>query len=546
MAPGDGPPPDADATPTAPPGEPTGGSAPDHRALAAGVARGGAANLIGAVVYGASGFVLLIVLNRALGVRDAGVVVVAIAIFNILSIVAGIGTSTGLVRTISRLRATDRVEDVPATVRIALVPVAGAALAAAAALWASAPWLAELFADGPRVPEIVRVLRTMAPFVPFAALHTVVVQATRGFDTMVPQVVIEKIGRSVAIPVVAGLAAAAGMGPRGVGAAWAATNVVALVFSARALASRVRGELQRSGRTPTRPDRATTREFWAFTGPRAVGQASTVVTNWFDTILVGAILSTTTAGIYASGTRYLLPGLFAADALVQVISPRLSGLLSTERYREASGLVQTVGGWQVALMWPTYLLIALFPTPLLEVFGPEVVEAKGALVALAVAMLLTSPLGPSGAVILMAGRSRQAMTNTLIVLVVNIAGNLLFVGRFGITAAGIVWGATILTTEALTGWQANRSLGVRTIGRPAVTAVAVTIATIGVVGGVTRATLGDDTAGLLTAGTIGGALYIAAMWRFRTQIHLDSWWSGIRRRSTTGTPDAAIAARGSS
>ncbi len=522
------------------------GAPPDDGALTAAVARGGAANLIGALVYGASGFVLLVVLNRALGIRDAGVVVVAIAIFNILTIVAGAGTSTGLVRTISRLRATDRAHEVPATVRIALAPVTVIALGAAAALWLSAPWLADLLADGPRTADVVGVLRWMAPFVPFATLHTVMVQATRGFDTMVPQVTIEKIGRSVAIPVVTGVAAATGMGPRGVGVAWAATNVVALALSARALLTRVHQEARRSGRPPARPDRRATREFWAFTGPRAVGQASTVVTNWFDTIVVGAILSTTTAGIYASGTRYLLPGLFAADALVQVTSPRLSGLLSTHRLREASGLVQTVGGWQVALMWPTYLLIALFPTPLLEVFGPEVVEAKGALVALALAMLLTSPLGPSGAVILMAGRSRQAMTNTLIVLAVNVTGNVVFVGRYGITAAGIVWGVTILTTEVLTGWQANRSLGVRTVGRPALVAVAVALATVGLAGGGARLVLGDGPAGLVTAGSIGGTLYLAGLWRFRSQIQLDSWWSGIRRRSKTSTAAPVVAARGTS
>ena len=76
----------------------------------AGVARGGTANLIGAAVYGLSGFVLLIVLNRGLGVADAGVVVVAIAIFNILAVLAGLGTATGLVRTIARLRAIGRAE----------------------------------------------------------------------------------------------------------------------------------------------------------------------------------------------------------------------------------------------------------------------------------------------------------------------------------------------------------------------------------------------------------------------------------------------------
>lgn len=512
-------------------------------AQVAGVARGGAANLVGAVVYGASGFVLLVVLNRALGIRDAGVVVVAIAIFNILTVISGLGTTTGLVRTIARLRATGRPEDVPVMVRVALVPVGLVSLVSATALWVAAPWLAELFADGPRVDEVAGVLRAMAPFVPFATMHTVVVQATRGFDTMVPQVVIEKIGRSLATPILAGGAAALGAGPRGVGMAWAASNVVALVLSTRALTVRVRAAVAAADRPPTPITRQTRREFWSFTGPRGVAQAAIVAVNWFDTILVGAILSTSAAAIYASGTRYLLPGIFAADALVQVISPRLSALLATDRKAEASELVQAVGGWQVAVMWPTYLLIALFPTPLLRVFGPEVVAARGALVWLAIAMLVTSPLGPSGAVILMAGRSRQAMYNTLIVLTVNIVGNLIFVPRYGITAAGLVWAVTILTTESLTGWQANRSVGVRTIGRPALTAIAVSAATVGLVGLVSRLVLGDDLVGLLVAGSLGGTLYLVGLRTFRASMHLDAWWSGIRGRSGT-VAAAASPARG--
>ena len=104
-------------------------------------------------------------------------------------------------------------------------------------------------------------------------------------------------------------------------------------------------------------------------------------------------------------------------------------------------------------MWPTYLLVALFPTPLLCVFGDDVVDARGALVILAVTMLLVAPAGPTGAIVLMAGRSRQAMLNSLAGLAVNLGGNLLFVERYGITAAGAVWGATILVVQILTAWR---------------------------------------------------------------------------------------------
>lgn len=526
---------------TAPPGS---GEPPTSDSVR-GVARGGAANLLGAVIYGLSGFVLLLVMNRTLGVRDAGIVVVAIAIFNIVTVSAGIGTSTGMVRTISGLRATGNAHEIPAVLRVALIPVAALSLAVTAVLWFAAPSLADLFADASRTDEVTGVLRAMVVFVPFATLHAVVVQATRGFDTMLPQVLIEKIGRSVSLPVVAGVAAAVGMGPRGVGAAWAASNVPALILSATALRRRVRRAVAASDQDTAPVTGPLRREFWAFTGPRAVGQTSTVIINWFDTVLVGAILSTTAAGIYASGTRYLLPGLFAADALIQVTSPRLSGLLSTGNRAEASRLVQVVGGWQVTVMWPMYLVTLLFPTPLLSVFGDEVIAARGALIALSVAMLIAAPVGPSGAVILMAGRSRQAMGNTLVIVVVNVGGNLIFVPEHGLTAAGMVWGASIVTAAALTGWQTNRGLGVRTVGRPALTAVAVAASTIGTAGVLFRLLLGDDISGLAATCSIGGALYLGGIWTFRTPMQLDAWWAGIRRRPTQPTEHAATTARGS-
>jgi O-antigen/teichoic acid export membrane protein len=528
------------------PGEEDRTSGQDAGTLAAGVARGGVANLMGAMVYGLSGFVLLLVLNHGIGVADAGVVIIAIAIFNILTTIAGIGTSTGLVRTISRFRATREAEKIPMIVRAALGPVVALSTVGGVALWLLAPSIARLMADGDQVEQVVRVVRAMAPFVPIATVHGVVVQATRGFDTMFPQVAIEKIGRSLAIPIACGAAAYGGASPEVVGALWAGTNVVALVLSWRALKVRVARAAANADRPPPDVvDRAVVREFWAYTGPRAVALVSTVVISWFDTIIVGALVSTTAAGIYASGTRYLMPGLFAGDALVQVIGPRLSGLLARGRRREASDLVQIAGGWQVLTMWPIYLITLLFPTPLLRVFGEEVVEARGALIALSIAMLLSAPTGPTGAVILMSGRSRQAMFNTLAVLVVNIAGNLIFVPRYGLTAAGIVWGTSIQVNNVLTTWQSNRSIGIRTFGSPAYAAMALAFVAYGLTGLAARLVQGDAWGGLVTVSIIGTVLYAVGVWRFRQRLHVDSWWDGVRGRSGPSTV-AVTAARGPS
>ncbi|MGN6696330.1 MAG: oligosaccharide flippase family protein, partial [Aquihabitans sp.] len=391
--------------------------------------------------------------------------------------------------------------------------------------------MARLLADDGDTQLVAEVLRAMSLFLPFATLHSVLVSGTRGFNTMIPQTLIERVGRATALPMVVAIAVGLGMGPVGVGACWAATTVVALVFSSRAMAKRVKRATANRGLTPAAPSRAIAKDFWAFTAPRAVGQSAEVAVNWIDTVLVGILASTTAAGIYASGTRYILPGMYAANALMQVTGPRISGLLSKGNRHEASALIKVVAGWQSAVMWPLYLITALFPSPLLRVFGPEVVQAKGALVAISVAMLITAPAGPVASVILMAGRSREAMFNTLVLVAVNVGGNLLFVPHYGITAAGVTWGVTIFVAALLPGWQAARSLGVATLGRPAFVAVAVAAATVGVVGFGSRLVFGDATSGLLVTSSLGVLAYVVALGVVRAELHLDALWNGIRRRS---------------
>jgi O-antigen/teichoic acid export membrane protein len=495
------------------------------------VARGGALNMGGSIIYGAANFVLLVVLNRVLGTADAGIVLVAIAIFNIIETVSELGCGTGLVRMLSRDRAMNRQDLLRATVIVAIVPVAVASLIGAGILWVMAEPLARLLADDGQTQLVADVLRAMALFMPFATLHSVLVSGTRGFNTMIPQTVIERVGRATALPMVVAIAVGLGMGPVGVGACWAATTVVALVFSSRAMAKRIKRATANKDLVPLAPSRAIARDFWAFTAPRAVGQSAEVAVNWVDTVLVGVLVSTTAAGIYASGTRYILPGVYAANALMQVTGPRISGLLSQGNKTEASSLIKVVAGWQSAVMWPLYLITALFPTPLLRVFGPEVVEAKGALVAISVAMLISAPAGPVASVILMAGRSRQAMFNTLVLVVINVGGNLLFVPSHGITAAGMTWGATILVAALLPGWQAAHSLGVSTIGRPAFVAVAVSVVTVGAIGLVARLSLGDGTSGLLVTSSLGVLAYVIGLTLVRSALHLDALWNGIRRLS---------------
>jgi len=118
------------------------------------IARGGTLNMLGAVSNGILSFILVVVVTRGLGAAGVGAFFSAIALFNILSNVAQLGADTGLVRTIARYRALDRMPDVRPTLVIALAPAFLSGTVAAVLLFSFAPGLANLVGRGAHHEDI--------------------------------------------------------------------------------------------------------------------------------------------------------------------------------------------------------------------------------------------------------------------------------------------------------------------------------------------------------------------------------------------------------
>ena len=199
------------------------------------VARGGAFNLIGSLVYGAASFVLLAIITNGLGARLAGPVIVGIAAFTVLSRFAELGASTGLVRMISKERAVRRSDRIAPTILAAVVPVVALGVVAASVLYVAAPLLARVFGGDDDRAALTQLFRVLAPFLPIASVYTVLVQGSRGFGHVRILVWIEKIGRALAMPILVFLVLRAGGGPTAVVVAWASTTVVALAVTVIAM-----------------------------------------------------------------------------------------------------------------------------------------------------------------------------------------------------------------------------------------------------------------------------------------------------------------------
>src|SRR4051794_2965385 len=104
-----------------------------------GVARSGGISLLGAGASSLLGFLLVVIVSRALGPRGAGAFSVAVAAAMTLTVAGRLGADTALVRTLPRLRELRRDADVRTAVSTALIPVCAGAALLGLGLWAVAP-----------------------------------------------------------------------------------------------------------------------------------------------------------------------------------------------------------------------------------------------------------------------------------------------------------------------------------------------------------------------------------------------------------------------
>jgi O-antigen/teichoic acid export membrane protein len=484
------------------------------------VARGGALNLVGSVVYGAANFGFVIVVTQLLGAKASGALLVAIAVLNVAKGVTVLGANSGLVRMVSKERALRRPERLVPMAWAAVIPVAVVGTVLGVTLYLAAEPLAELFDGGRRLAAILRVF---APILPLAGVYTVLVQGSRGFDTMRVQVVIDKIATALALPLGAALVVSLGGGEVAVAGMYAVVTGLGFVAVIVAFVQLVRAEHLRIGAPRERlSPRVVAGELWAFNLPRALGQAFNVAVLWLDTLLLAAWLDSTQAGIYAAGTRYLLIGTFAAEAVMQAVGPRVSGLLTAGRRDDAQRVVTAGTVWQAAIITPVYLFVIAFAAPLLRIFGPEFVAAQTALVCLAVGMLIAGWCGPADSVVLMSGRSRLSLVNSAVALAVNVVANIVLIPGVGMSGAGVAWGLTLLAAYGLPVLQARRSLGITT-GSPALFRQAVrAFATVGLASVAVRITLGDDLPAAVLAATVGFGAYALLTWARRRDLGLAS------------------------
>ncbi|RKS72073.1 O-antigen/teichoic acid export membrane protein [Actinomadura pelletieri DSM 43383] len=493
------------------------------------LARGGALNLVGAAVAGVQGLALVFLVAHLYSQRVAGTFFAATSLFIILQAVSGLGTDAGLLRWVPRHLALGDRAAALRTVPVALIPVAATAALAGLVLALAAPWTAgHIGADDPgQAADMVRVL---ALFLPLAGAHDALLAATRGYGSMRPTVLVDKILRQTLQ--VAGIVVAAALGGDAVwlAFAWAAPYLPCLTIAALWY-RRISGPARRDAAPTEQGRRALAGDFWRFTAPRAFAQICQSAFQRADIVLVAALSSPREAAIYTAATRFIVISQLVTQAVQNVMQPAVSRLMALSDKAGAQRVFAVCASWNLALAWPVHLSIAVGAPVYIALFGSDYAgDGETVTVILAMAMLVATATGARDVMLLMAGRSGLSLVNQSAALGVNLVLNVLLIPPLGIAGAALARACALLVRTLLALVQVRRILGMSPVSAGLFWAGGAALVSFAALPLAVRLVAGSDPVALACGLVPGAILYLTLLWAGRERLSLTGFTSLLRGR----------------
>lgn len=506
------------------------------------IARGGAANLVGAAVTAVAQLAITVLVTRNLSRESAGVFFSTTSLFLLAVVIGNLGANTGLVYFVSRSRALAAQGLIPAYLRTAFRPVMAVSIVLAVALAVFAPQVAG-WANPDRSDEAAAYLRVLALFIPLASLESLAVAGARGMGSMRSNVVVSMVGRPVLQLGLVALVLA--WRPALLSWSWSVVYLPAALVGLWWMRSMVRRRRKGGASTgsgdgsiaPEAPEASEAseasapvgREFWSFSSARGVTSVIQIAMQRLDIVLVAALAGAGAAAVYAAATRFVVVGQMTNNALTLATQPRLAEAIAGDRHRDVNRIYQTSTAWLIALAFPLYLLLTVYGQTLLGVFGSDYHVGTTVVLLVSIAMLLSTAFGMVDTVLAMSGRTTWNLANAALALVVQVGLDVILIPRLGFVGAAVGWAASIVVRNVVALALVGFSLRLHPFGRSTAWAAAVNLVVfLGLPLGV-RAVLGTGWLSFGVAVALAGSVYVGCLWLLRDTLDLAAL-RGIRRR----------------
>jgi O-antigen/teichoic acid export membrane protein len=404
------------------------------------------------------GFVFLFSATKIYGLDIYGTYLVALAVFHVVRTLVSFGLGKSLVKDTAAAFA---VEDYPrlkgAIILGFAISLTLAVLCGTTLLLGARELVAVMYPTQPMVAEPLRVFGMLTPI--FAA-NFILLQALYGLGRIRTMViannVIEPTARLVA------LFAFFASGVSGY-VALPFAYLAALVFSslfALLVFSRHAWTLVASVTAEYR-----VRETLAFVVPVTLNDLATRSFRTFNVALFAFYRTSTEISLISIALKLTSVVFFFSNALIGAFRPRISALMAQGKNDELSAETRIYNRWILTFALLPYGLMMFFPEELLGALGPQYVYAAAPMRILCVGLLLAQGAGPLMALLVMSGRSKQALYFIMGASATYTVSALQVVPRYGTVGAAFCAVGVIVLFVPIVSVYVQRSMRLRIYGR---------------------------------------------------------------------------------
>ena len=177
------------------------------------------------------------------------------------------------------------------------------------------------------------------------------------------------------------------------------------------------------------------------------------VVEWVNLLIITRHFGTRGAGIYRVSVQVCLLFTIVNTAFAVMMGPHLAAAAAKMDRMRLRSIVRTASLTGLGVCAPLFVVIMIWGTPILRIFGPDFVAGAPALRVMAVAQFLNVAAGPVGTTLMMMHRERLMLIISLVATSLAVLTGVLAIPYLGLVGAAVA-GLVVTAINNGAGWVA--------------------------------------------------------------------------------------------
>jgi len=366
-------------------------------------------------------------LARFVGVQYLGIYSLGNSITNIAGVFSRAGTDVGLMRFISKRDLNKDRESIKNDIRSTLKMGIVFSITVMIVQILLSGWLVETVFEESSLLRIILIIYAVS--IPFTALTTIATFATQGFQLLKYKIFVEYILNPTVLIVSMIFLYFVFSSELAIILPTLLTGIAGFTI-ANYFLNKVAGvNILNIGNI------SFNREIFTYSIPIMFTMILGSLLHWMDIMMLGYFTNVETVGLYHPAVRTAGLQQSILIAFTGIFAPMFSKYFTQNNFTGMHHIYKLVTRWILTLVIPVFILIILFSTKIMLLFGADFIQSSGVLIILSIGTSIFAVFGVSSTALVVSGYQKLNLVNALIVTILNICLNIILIPKYGIMGA---------------------------------------------------------------------------------------------------------------